>query len=162
MVSHVLNTAMAAGASECALVAPPGTNAFEKVVAKRPCRRSSIVQADRLGTAHAVLMARSALEKANGPVLVLYGDTPLITPQGLKKLIGALSNGAHMAVMGFNAQNPHGYGRLLTNGSGELLAIREEKDATGEERQRHALQFRHHGIPGQSYPFAARPHRHEQ
>ncbi len=135
MVSHVLNAAMGAGASDCALVVPPGTDAFEPVVAKAPVPARLYVQADRLGTAHAVLMARAALENANGPVLVLYGDTPLITPQGLRKLIGALSNGAHMAVMGFNARNPHGYGRLLTNGSGELLAIREEKDATGEERQ---------------------------
>ncbi len=135
MVSHVLNTAMAAGASECALLRRPEQTPSKQVVARAPVPSQLFVQADRLGTAHAVLMARSALEKANGPVIVLYGDTPLITQQGLKKLVGALSNGAHMAVMGFHAQNPHGYGRLLTNGSGELLAIREEKDATDEERR---------------------------
>jgi bifunctional UDP-N-acetylglucosamine pyrophosphorylase/glucosamine-1-phosphate N-acetyltransferase len=134
LVSHVLNAAMAAGAGECALVVPPGTNAFEKIVARAPLPARQFVQAERLGTAHAVLMARPALEAANGPVLVLYGDTPLITPEGLQKLVHALGNGAHMAVMGFHARNPKGYGRLLTTSSGELAAIREEKDATGEER----------------------------
>ena len=69
-----------------------------------------------------------------GPVLVLYGDTPLVSPESIRKLAMAVENGADMAVIGFHAKNPKGYGRLITSEAGELLAIREEKDATPEER----------------------------
>jgi bifunctional UDP-N-acetylglucosamine pyrophosphorylase/glucosamine-1-phosphate N-acetyltransferase len=132
LVSHVLRTAAAAGAVRCSAVIPPDAPGFEKL--KPPIETRFFVQGERLGTAHAVLTARAALEAEQGPVLVLYGDTPLVSPESLTALARALEGGAQMVVAGFHAKNPKGYGRLVTTEAGELLAIREEKDATPEER----------------------------
>jgi len=66
--------------------------------------------------------------------MVLYGDTPLIGGKTLKALRGALDDGAAVAVLGFRPADPTGYGRLLTDGAGDLIAIREEKDASEGER----------------------------
>src|SRR5215469_10180648 len=132
LVAHVLNAAAAAVASRCSAVVPPDAKGFGAL--HTPVETRFFEQKDRLGTAHAVLMAREALEHEAGPVLVLYGDTPLVMPDSLKRLERGLENGAAMAVMGFDAKDPRGYGRLIASGDGELLAIREEKDATPEER----------------------------
>ena len=118
-----------------ALVIPPATEAFQNVAGNAPLRTELFVQTERLGTAHAVLAARTALEETRGPVIVLYGDTPLITPESLGRLADSLGDAADMAVMAFRAENPRGYGRLVTNESGELLEIREEKNASPEQRK---------------------------
>jgi bifunctional UDP-N-acetylglucosamine pyrophosphorylase/glucosamine-1-phosphate N-acetyltransferase len=92
------------------------------------------VQAEQLGTAHAVLAARKAIAAHTGDVMVLYADTPLLTPSTIARLRGALDEGAALAVLGFEAADPSGYGRLVTDASGSLTAIREEKDASVPER----------------------------
>jgi len=91
------------------------------------------VQNERRGTAHAVLSAREALVQEFDDVLVLFGDTPLIRPATVSRLRDALAGGAAVAVLGFRAANPTGYGRLIVKGN-RLVAIREEQDATIEER----------------------------
>jgi bifunctional UDP-N-acetylglucosamine pyrophosphorylase/glucosamine-1-phosphate N-acetyltransferase len=132
LVAHVLKAAAAAGASSCSVVIPPNAKGFETLAT--PIETRFFEQTERLGTAHAVLMARQALADVSGPVLVLYGDTPLVSRESIRNLAMAVENGADMAVIGFNAKNPTGYGRLITGEGGELLAITEEKDATPEER----------------------------
>jgi bifunctional UDP-N-acetylglucosamine pyrophosphorylase / glucosamine-1-phosphate N-acetyltransferase len=132
LVGHVVNAAAAAGAVSCSVVAPPDAKGFEKL--HTPVETRFFEQRERLGTAHAVLQARPALADVASPVLVLYGDTPLVTPESIGKLAALVANGAEMAVIGFHAKNPKGYGRLISSGGAELLAIREEKDATPEER----------------------------
>jgi bifunctional UDP-N-acetylglucosamine pyrophosphorylase/glucosamine-1-phosphate N-acetyltransferase len=92
------------------------------------------VQAEQLGTADAVKAARRAVEEFQGHVLVLYGDTPLLTPETLHKVRAELKSGADLVVIGFEAEDPTGYGRLLLDDRGRLAAIREEKDASEEER----------------------------
>jgi bifunctional UDP-N-acetylglucosamine pyrophosphorylase/glucosamine-1-phosphate N-acetyltransferase len=67
-------------------------------------------------------------------VVVLYGDTPLIRPQTVSAILGALGPCADLAVLGFEAQDPAGYGRLITDATGALIAVREDKDATRAER----------------------------
>ena len=93
----------------------------------------TFVQAERRGTAHAVLAAKSAIEQGADDILVIFGDTPLIRPQTLEKLRAALAGGAAVAVLGFRPADPTGYGRLVTQG-GELIAIVEHADATEMER----------------------------
>ncbi len=132
LVAHVLRAAAEAGATRCSAVIPPDAAGFDKLSPAVETR--FFVQTERLGTAHAVLTARAAVEAEDGPVLVLYGDTPLVSPDSLKRLAAALEGGAAMVVGGFRATNPKGYGRFITAEGGELLAIREEKDATPEER----------------------------
>src|SRR5690606_10165366 len=89
---------------------------------------------DRLGTAHAVRQAAAAYGEAQGNVLVLYADTPLVTTATIAGITARLDAGADMVVVGFRPADPTGYGRLLTE-SGRLRAIREHKDATEAERQ---------------------------
>ena len=91
------------------------------------------VQAERRGTAHAVLTAKAAIEQGADDILVIFGDTPLIRPQTLEKLRGALAQGAAVAVLGFRPADPTGYGRLVTQGD-ELLSIVEHADASEQER----------------------------
>jgi bifunctional UDP-N-acetylglucosamine pyrophosphorylase/glucosamine-1-phosphate N-acetyltransferase len=92
------------------------------------------IQEDRLGTAHAVSMAKPALGSFSGTVLVLYGDVPLIGAESLAKL-AQLAGRSGMAVLGFEAEEPHGYGRLIRDAGGHVAAIREELDASPEERK---------------------------
>ncbi|KAB2912279.1 MAG: bifunctional UDP-N-acetylglucosamine diphosphorylase/glucosamine-1-phosphate N-acetyltransferase GlmU, partial [Hyphomicrobiaceae bacterium] len=92
-------------------------------------------QAQQAGTADAVLAARPALESHRGDVLVLFADTPLLQASTAARLIGALKAGANLAVLGFEAADPTGYGRLIVDGRGRVTAIREHRDASEEERR---------------------------
>ena len=76
------------------------------------------MQAERQGTGHAVSMARAALAGFSGTVLVLYGDVPLIQAATLRRLAALVTAASPMAVLGFEAANPHGYGRLIRNAAG--------------------------------------------
>jgi bifunctional UDP-N-acetylglucosamine pyrophosphorylase/glucosamine-1-phosphate N-acetyltransferase len=93
------------------------------------------IQKVRKGTGHAVSMAEAALKGFEGTVLVLYGDVPLIEADTLKRLAGAVSDEAPIAVLGFRPAVPTGYGRLIQDGAGRLTAIVEELDATPEQRR---------------------------
>ncbi|MCK0197657.1 bifunctional UDP-N-acetylglucosamine diphosphorylase/glucosamine-1-phosphate N-acetyltransferase GlmU [Ancylobacter sp. 6x-1] len=137
MVGHVMATAGNAEAGRIAVVVGP-----EREDVAREARAAApegtgvdvFVQAERLGTAHAVLAARAALEAGADDVVVMYGDTPLVRPETIAALRAPLAQGAGVVVLGFRPEDPTGYGRLLTEG-GALAAIREEKDASDEERK---------------------------
>ncbi len=134
MVGHVLHAARAAGADEVAVViGVGGEQVRESIAADDPASRV-FVQEEQLGTAHAVDAAREAFADFAGDVLVLYGDTPLIRPETLRRLRDALSDDSALAVLGFDAADPTGYGRLLRDEEGALIGIREEKDASADER----------------------------
>jgi bifunctional UDP-N-acetylglucosamine pyrophosphorylase/glucosamine-1-phosphate N-acetyltransferase len=80
-----------------------------------------------------VLAAREALEKGADDILVIFGDTPLVSAETLTRLRAPLSQGAAVAVAGFRPADPDGYGRLVVE-AGKLVAIREHKDASEDER----------------------------
>ena len=135
MMAHVLALAGSAAADSLAVVVGPGMTDVE-AEAKRVVPTAKIfVQHEQRGTADAVLAARAAIEGHRGDVLVLYADTPLIQPETIKRLRSDLGRGASIAVLGFRAKDPLGYGRLLTEANGTLIAIREDKDANTEERK---------------------------
>ena len=134
MVSHVLATARRCGAGQAAVVIGPGMEGLALEVGREAPEARIFIQEEQLGTGHAVLMARPALVEHQGEILVLYGDTPLITAATIERLRAALQKGASVAVLGFRPKDPTGYGRLITNGAGDLVAIREEKDANADER----------------------------
>src|SRR5690606_36385704 len=92
------------------------------------------VQQQRLRTAHAVLAAREAIEQGYDDVLVMFGDTPLIEAEPLLAARAKLAEGAAVVVVGFRPADPAGYGRLIEK-DGKLVAIREDKDASGIERK---------------------------
>ncbi|MBP9183845.1 MAG: bifunctional UDP-N-acetylglucosamine diphosphorylase/glucosamine-1-phosphate N-acetyltransferase GlmU [Fuscovulum sp.] len=91
-----------------------------------------VIQDEQHGTAHAVAQAAPLLADAPGDAFVLYADTPLIRPETLQAMRDARARHA-VVVLGFHAADPGRYGRLLTDGD-SLLAIREWKDASPEER----------------------------
>ena len=92
------------------------------------------VQQQALGTAHAVRAAEAALAGFDGDVAVLYADTPLVTGERINLLFETRAKAGGIAVLGFEAANPFGYGRLITDGAGKLERIVEEKDANANER----------------------------
>lgn len=94
----------------------------------------TFVQSERLGTAHAVLAARAAIARGVDDVLIAFGDTPLISAETFARLRAPLASGAAIAALGFRAADPTGYGRFIVEGD-RLVAIREQADASAEERK---------------------------
>lgn len=92
------------------------------------------VQSQRLGTAHAVLVAREAIARGVDDVLIAFGDTPLISAETFARLRAPLAKGAALAALGFRAADPTGYGRFIVEGE-RLVAIREHADASADERK---------------------------
>jgi len=134
MVAHVARAAEAAGSGDLALVIGYGAEQMREAVPAFAPGAEIFVQEERLGTAHAVLSARSAIARGYDDVLVMFGDTPLIDPAALADARARLAAGADLVVLGFRTENPTGYGRLIEK-DGALVAIREEKDCTDEERR---------------------------
>jgi bifunctional UDP-N-acetylglucosamine pyrophosphorylase / glucosamine-1-phosphate N-acetyltransferase len=134
MLGHVLATATAAGAARLAVVVGPDMPTVRAEAAKSAPGASVFEQTHQRGTGDAVLAARAAVAEHAGDVLVMFADTPLIRPDTLTRLAAALDGGADVAVLGFHAADPTGYGRLVTDASGGLLAIREHNDASATER----------------------------
>jgi bifunctional UDP-N-acetylglucosamine pyrophosphorylase/glucosamine-1-phosphate N-acetyltransferase len=133
MLGHVLATAQALSPDALAVVIGPDMDTVRtQALGQAPSARI-FVQEDRRGTADAVLAAREVLAKHQGDVLVLYADTPLMSADTLARLLKRLDE-AQIAVLGFEAADPAGYGRLIPDKDGWLTAIREEKDATEAER----------------------------
>jgi bifunctional UDP-N-acetylglucosamine pyrophosphorylase/glucosamine-1-phosphate N-acetyltransferase len=132
MVAHVLAAAAAAGPARTVLVVGPGMESVHGVAGDA----AIVIQDPPLGTGHAVMQARAALEGFSGDILVLFGDTPLLTPDTLGRMLGALRDGrrAAVAVLGFRPADPGAYGRLVVDGRGSLEAVVEFRDASEDER----------------------------
>lgn len=134
MIAHVMDAVVGAGVDTAAIVV--GRDA-EKVAAAASLDGLSVesyLQQERLGTGNAVLAAREAIARGYDDLLITYGDVPLLTSETLNRARQGLVEGNDVVVIGFHTANPTGYGRLLVE-DGQLIAIREEKDASDEERK---------------------------
>ncbi len=131
MVSHLLETVDTLAPERVAVVIGPGMSEVAAVVAPR----SVCVQHERLGTGDAVKAGRASLEGFTGPVLVLYGDTPLVSAETMAAAVAACAAGAAVVVVGFRPADVSDYGRLVTDDSGALAQIVEAKDATGAQKE---------------------------
>lgn len=134
LLAHVLGAAAAGDDARLAVVIGPDHDAVAAEVRRLRPDADIFVQRERLGTAHAVLAAREALARGADDLLVAFGDTPLISAETFARLRAPLRRGAALAVLGFRAADPTGYGRLVVEG-GKLAAIREQADASAEERK---------------------------
>ncbi len=132
LLAHVLAAIREVG-GDAAVVVGPGQDAVAAATKAILPTAQIFIQAERRGTAHAVLAARAVMERGDQDVLVAFADTPLIRPETLARLRAALAQGAAVAVLGFRPVDPTGYGRLITADS-YLIAIREDKDASEAER----------------------------
>ena len=134
LLAHVLHAAPSGPDARLAVVIGPDHQAVADEVKRIRPEAETYIQRERLGTAHAVLAARAAIERGADDLLVVFGDTPLISAGTFARLRAPLANGAALAVLGFRAADPTGYGRLLMQGE-RLVAIREHADASDDERK---------------------------
>jgi bifunctional UDP-N-acetylglucosamine pyrophosphorylase/glucosamine-1-phosphate N-acetyltransferase len=133
LLAHVLAAVPKGPGAALAVVIGPDHGAVAEQVKRLRPDAAIFVQPQRRGTADAVLAAREAISGGADDLLVAFADTPLISAETFERLRGALRQGATLAVLGFRAADPTGYGRLLVEG-GRLIGIREHADATDAER----------------------------
>ncbi|NMA51840.1 MAG: bifunctional UDP-N-acetylglucosamine diphosphorylase/glucosamine-1-phosphate N-acetyltransferase GlmU [Peptococcaceae bacterium] len=137
MLSYVLDAVEAAGVELSIVVAGHGAELVTREVAGRG---QVVLQEQQLGTAHALLQARSLLQGFVGQVLVLCGDTPLIESATLVRLVEShRSSGAAATVLTAELAEPAGYGRVIRDQQGQVLRIVEEKDASPQEKNVHEI-----------------------
>ena len=128
MLRHVMDAAQEAGAARSIVVVGFGG---EQVAAAMGAGAEYVTQAEQLGTGHAVLQTKEILRGFEGTVLLLCGDTPLLTVATLQSLCEAhQSSGAAATVLTAILANPAGYGRILRDADGGVTGIVEQKDAT--------------------------------
>jgi bifunctional UDP-N-acetylglucosamine pyrophosphorylase/glucosamine-1-phosphate N-acetyltransferase len=128
MLAHVIDTAATLGSDKRIVVY--GHDGEQVRQAFPDTELIWIHQEEQLGTAHAVLRAMAAVED-NPTVLVLYGDTPLVTVDTLQALLASVGDG--VALLTAVVENPAGYGRILRGDDGSVQAIVEHKDATAKQ-----------------------------
>jgi bifunctional UDP-N-acetylglucosamine pyrophosphorylase / glucosamine-1-phosphate N-acetyltransferase len=134
MIAHVMAAVASSGVTEAALVVGRDADGVAKAGAVDGVTVEAFLQTERRGTGHAVLAAKQAIARGYDDILVAYGDVPLVTSAPFAEAREKLAAGADVVVIGFHTDKPTGYGRLLVE-NGELIAIREEKDATEDERK---------------------------
>ena len=133
MVVHAMKSADALSPERTVVVAGHGAEAVEKAVKAWNPDADVVIQAEQLGTGHAVQQAQAALSGFDGQAIVLYGDTPFIRPETLEAMIAARAD-HDVVVLGFELNDPAArYGRLVTEGDA-LMSIVEFKDATEDQR----------------------------
>lgn len=129
LLEHVVKSASALDAHAVYVVY--GHGGEQVMAAHRHLKVHWVLQAEQLGTGHAVMQPLPQVPDAD-MLLVLYGDVPLVTPATLKRLMDAAAEG--LAVLTTRVPDPKGYGRMLRDGAGRVARIVEEKDATPAER----------------------------
>ncbi|NQY38756.1 MAG: bifunctional UDP-N-acetylglucosamine diphosphorylase/glucosamine-1-phosphate N-acetyltransferase GlmU [Henriciella sp.] len=133
MVDWSVDLAKAAGCERVIVVCSPAGVSVQDHVSESLGSNAIAIQDPPLGTGHAVLSAKDALQDFEGDLVVLYGDTPLIPLSAVEALFDELGHGASVGVLGFEAKDPGAYGRLITSPDGDLDAIVEAKEATSEQ-----------------------------
>ena len=136
MLGHVIDAAKQAGCEPLLTVVAPGMRDVESYATRRHKHMRIAAQGKQLGTAHAVLAAQEQLADVKGHLLVLYGDTPLITPDTLKTMMKLFDTHTDtgVVVLGMRPHDPAEYGRLVTQDDGTLERIVEFKDANDSEK----------------------------
>jgi bifunctional UDP-N-acetylglucosamine pyrophosphorylase/glucosamine-1-phosphate N-acetyltransferase len=132
MIGHVLDNLRPLDCARIVVVVSPGMERVAAAVAPNP----TAVQAEPLGTGHAVLAARAALQGFAGDVLVVFGDCPFISSETIGRLVARrrAADAPTVVVLGMRPADPAQYGRLIVGGDGLLQAIVEYRDADAEQR----------------------------
>ena len=133
MVELVLDSLSDLEMQEVITVVGHGAERVKEVLGDRT---KFVLQAEQLGTAHAVKVAKDELKDKEGTTIVMYGDTPLIRPETINSMLDHHENtNAKATVLTAIADNPFAYGRIIRDVNGKLVKIVEEKDATEQEKK---------------------------
>ncbi len=130
-LQHVLDRAEELGSNSTSVIIGHGADAVKEAVSAKNI--GFVEQLDQLGTGHAVLQALPHLHE-DATALILYGDVPLIATETLQRLITAVGDDA-LGLLTVNLDDPTGYGRIVRNEAGAVIAIVEQKLANDEQRK---------------------------
>ena len=131
MVAHVVRAVEASGVNQIVTIVGHGAEAVQAYLGDKS---SYALQAEQLGTGHAVLQAEAALGHLAGSTLVICGDTPLLTAETLSALFDYhQAQGAGATILTAVTEDATGYGRIVRDAEGQVLKIVEQKDATEQE-----------------------------
>lgn len=131
MVDHVLTQLERVGIDQIVTVVGHGADQVKQLLGDRT---TYALQAEQLGTGHAVMQAENILGQKDGITLVTCGDTPLFTAETFKQLFAYHEQqGAAATVLTAHTDRPFGYGRIIRDATGTVAKIVEQKDATPEE-----------------------------
>jgi len=134
LLLHLLDRVDALGADKRVVVVGKGRDQVEKAIAGRNV--AIAVQAEQKGTGHAVQQAEQTLSGYDGPVIVLYGDTPFVEMATLRRMLDRLDGdgGPGVVVLASSPEDPLKYGRIILGSGDQIARMVEYKDATEEER----------------------------
>jgi bifunctional UDP-N-acetylglucosamine pyrophosphorylase/glucosamine-1-phosphate N-acetyltransferase len=132
LLQHVVDSANSVQNANITIVTGHGSDEVRSSVSSSETSSLNYVeQTEQLGTAHAVQMVVPNLGNG-GTSLILYGDVPMILPETIHEMLGAVSE-SNMSLLTVTLDDPTGYGRILRNESGQVTAIIEQKDASTEQ-----------------------------
>jgi bifunctional UDP-N-acetylglucosamine pyrophosphorylase/glucosamine-1-phosphate N-acetyltransferase len=134
MMSYVIDAVRGISPERIVFVIGYGSEGVRKAVNQD--RIEYVIQSEQLGTGHAAACARQLLGEFDGNILILNGDFPLIRSETLKNFVDQHNRTkAVVSILTNFMDNPYGYGRVIRSGTGDVLRVVEEKDATPEERK---------------------------
>jgi len=132
VLGYVLDTLAEAGIKKPCVVVGYQADKVRKFLGTRSA--VSVLQREQKGTGHAVMTAKAALKRGQGPVLIVPGDMPLVRAETLEIFLRAHEKSkAHVSILSCLVEDATGYGRIIREG-GRVTAVREELDASHEER----------------------------
>ncbi|MFN4909278.1 MAG: NTP transferase domain-containing protein [Bacteroidota bacterium] len=135
LLGYVLDQAAPLAPSHVVVIIGHQRDAVRKFVSDYAPQSVCAEQVEQLGTGHAVMQTRTALEGFDGDVLILSGDVPLVRTSTLQHLVQQhRASGATATVLSARVPDATGYGRILRDGQGALQSIIEHKDASDEQR----------------------------
>lgn len=132
LIEHAIASGFELAPEKTVVIAGHGADLVRDAVAEIDPEATVVVQAEQLGTAHAVAQAQAALDGFDGDAIILYGDTPFVRAETLDEMLEARKSHA-VVVLGFEPTDPARYGRLVMDGD-SLEEIVEFKDATEDQR----------------------------
>ena len=135
MILQLLDSLSTIKPEKIVLVLGPEMDVVSEAISEAGFTVETVIQQDRLGTGHAVRQAESVLAGYTGNILVLYGDSPLITAETMADVLDARTGKDNPAVvvLSFRPFEPGDYGRLNLDEAGDLVSIVEAKDASDDE-----------------------------
>ncbi len=135
MIHYVLDALAAAHVDRTIVVVGYRADDVKQELAGRS-NVSFALQAEQLGTGHAVMMCREQIAEHDGPVMVVAGDSPMMQPSSLDSLFAEFDRSKPACLLGTcRKENPAGLGRIVRDANRQFVGIVEEKDATPDQRQ---------------------------